>query len=102
MSSYAVSVIYREALEMEYFPLEDVFITGLFLSFNFEGQKKIHFTGLAVNQTSLKLDDLKNFLTDKNLSHAFRGGQDYVGYHGLNVSSMDSFWKRYLDSVKSK
>ena len=55
------------------------------------------FAGLVVNRTGLKLFDLKNFLTDKNLSHAFRGGIDYVSYHGLNATSMQSFWARYLE-----
>ena len=56
----------------------------------------IFVAGLAVNRTGLKLTDLGNFLTDKNLSHAFRGGIEYVGYHGLNATSMHSFWARYL------
>ena len=56
----------------------------------------IFVAGLAVNRTGLKLTDLRNFLTDKNLSHAFRGGIEYVGYHGLNATSMHSFWARYL------
>ena len=88
--------IYREALNIKYFPLEDVFITGQAPRLK-SGRKK-YFSGLAVNRTSLRLFDLPNFLSDKNLSHAFRGGREYVSYHGLNVTSMYSFWYRYLAS----
>ena len=95
---------------MAYFPLEDVFLTGqLNHQGNWQGNSNdlilcttafyhiLIFAGLVVNRTGLMLNDLTHFLTDKNLSHAFRGGIDYVSYHGLNATSMQSFWARYLE-----
>lgn len=82
MTSSTSSLLYNTALAIPFFPLEDVFMTGM-----------------VTNRSGVTPHNIPGFLTDQYERMGTEGAKQWVALHSVNTSTMYRLWNKYMYKV---